>query len=806
MFLQHYGLREEPFGVTPDPRYLYLGEMHREALASLIYGVESGRGFLALIAPPGMGKTTLLFHLLERFQRSAQTAFLFQTQCDSREFMRFLMAEVGMEIAGKDMVTMHQEFNSMLVRGASAGKRFIVVIDEAQNLDDSVLETVRLLSDFETSRTKLLQIVLAGQNSLASKLATPALMQLRQRLSMVIHLDALSPEEAGKYIDHRLQVAGYRGPDLLTPEARALLISRSEGVPRNINTLCFNALSLGFALDAKVIDERMVREVADDIALRGAQRATPINWAPIARRGPGKSSRVERHGADGAASRNLRRAPAVEPLPREQSQSAAAPHVQPFLAATAPQQFATYVPARPPVHSPVASSEPAPHIAPPHVENEPSNGLPTHFAAHAKGYQANTAKCSPPESPLAVADPVGANTKIADTETANTARANADAGTEGAVHELPKPIPIDRPAKNAETSSDAIADALRNSPYVWGSVAAEHRTGSPRLDSRFSTSGSTAKLNPRAIALGTLAFALLGGAVGVWRQYTSSAHDVAAANDVAAVPASPANSATSMASPAKEVDRDSGESTQRSRPAPALRMSREKQVTQPAAPRVQSSRPSSFEPEATTTVLRRGATGNGSATAPASNSFVSHNVAATNAETSTNRDTTRPAPPPASNIPVPAAQPGPASAGTVQTGAGATPAASAPPPSDVQWNDPSNATPTTTELASGSVPSAASVGDQRVSQISQVELLHSTTPEYPTLARQLKLEGMVVLKAVITKNGSVQFIERVSGNPVLAGAAIKAVREWRYRPASLNGQPIDVDTEIVVKFALRTTS
>ena len=163
MLLKFFGLREHPFGVTPDPRYLYLSPGPREALASLFYGIESERGFLALIAPPGMGKTTLLFHLLEKFRTSARTAFLFQTQCTSREFMRFLLAELGYETGDHDFVRMHEEFNQHLLREARAGNRFIVVVDEAQNLDPSVLETIRLLSDFETPQAKLLQIVLAGQ-------------------------------------------------------------------------------------------------------------------------------------------------------------------------------------------------------------------------------------------------------------------------------------------------------------------------------------------------------------------------------------------------------------------------------------------------------------------------------------------------------------------------------------------------------------------------------------------------------------------------------------------------------------------
>src|ERR1700682_3354427 len=178
MFLKFFGLREQPFGVTPDPRFLYLSPGHREALASLYYGIESGCGFMALIAKPGMGKTTLVFQLLEKFRTQAPTAFPFQTQCSSREFMRFLLAELGYQDDSQDFVRMHEEFNRRLLQEARAGNRFIVVIDEAQNLSPEVLETVRLLSDFETPRAKLLQIILSGQPELATKLASAGLAQL----------------------------------------------------------------------------------------------------------------------------------------------------------------------------------------------------------------------------------------------------------------------------------------------------------------------------------------------------------------------------------------------------------------------------------------------------------------------------------------------------------------------------------------------------------------------------------------------------------------------------------------------------
>jgi len=265
MFLSYYGLREQPFGVTPDPRFLYLSPSHREALASLIYGIETGRGFLGLVAPPGMGKTTLLFHLLEKFRSSARTAFLFQTQCNSREFMRFLLAELGYDSEEQDFVRMHEEFNKHLLREARAGNRFIVVIDEAQNLEPSVLETVRLLSDFETPRAKLMQIILAGQPELADKLAKPRLVQLRQRVSQITGLKPLALEETQEYIQHRLRAAGYKGSPMFTPDAMLRVADFTGGIPRNINNLCFNCLSLACALQKRTVDGEVVDEVIADL-------------------------------------------------------------------------------------------------------------------------------------------------------------------------------------------------------------------------------------------------------------------------------------------------------------------------------------------------------------------------------------------------------------------------------------------------------------------------------------------------------------------------------------------------------------
>ena len=279
MFLDFYQMREQPFGVTPDPRFLYLGQSHREALASLFCAIEADRGFVALIAHPGLGKTTLTFQLLEKLQRTSRTVFLFQTQCNSRELFHYVLSDLGLYASGMDIVSMHDKLNEILARERLAGRRFVLAIDEAQNLDPSVLETIRLLSNFETSRNKLLQILLIGQPQLARKLASPALVQLQQRISMFARLEPFGSEETARYIAHRLQVAGYGEGPLFTPGALQIIKDRSQGIPRNINRLCFSALSLGCAIGRKRIDAEIMREVVADLDLESLDKPVPTNRA-----------------------------------------------------------------------------------------------------------------------------------------------------------------------------------------------------------------------------------------------------------------------------------------------------------------------------------------------------------------------------------------------------------------------------------------------------------------------------------------------------------------------------------------------
>jgi general secretion pathway protein A len=268
MFREHFKLAIEPFGVTPDPKFLYLSQTHREALASVFYAIYSDRGFAALIAPPGMGKTTLLTHLLGMLGPSAQTAFLFQTLCGPEDFLRFLLADLGIENKG-DLACMHANLNAYLLEQSKNGRKVVVIIDEAQNLDDRVLELVRMLSNFESPARKLLHFVLAGQPQLAQRLGSEQLVQLRQRISIVARMNPLKTAETREYIEHRLRVAGGASDEpIFSKAAYEMIAEHSGGIPRNINNLCFNSMSLACALKRSKVEALMVQEVIGDLDLR----------------------------------------------------------------------------------------------------------------------------------------------------------------------------------------------------------------------------------------------------------------------------------------------------------------------------------------------------------------------------------------------------------------------------------------------------------------------------------------------------------------------------------------------------------
>ena len=275
--LPFYGLPQQPFDVTPDPAYLYFSPSHREALTSLKEGIDHFRGFMVLVAEPGMGKTTLLNKLMDQLSDSAQVVFLFQTQCTSRELLCFILNELEVDHAGMDVVAMHRALNQALLEEMLRGRRFVLIVDEAQNLQEPVLETIRLLSDFETTHSKLIQIILAGQPQLAETLMKAGLVQLRQRIAVLSSLKSLSAVQTAEYVEHRLRASGWSGNLLFTREALAQIAESSGGVPRRINNLCFNALLVGFHRGLEILDANVVKEASEKLNLESLVRRPELD-------------------------------------------------------------------------------------------------------------------------------------------------------------------------------------------------------------------------------------------------------------------------------------------------------------------------------------------------------------------------------------------------------------------------------------------------------------------------------------------------------------------------------------------------
>jgi general secretion pathway protein A len=266
MYESFYGLRENPFEVTPNPDYIYLGKNHREALANLLYGVRTKKGFIVITGEVGTGKTTLIHYLLDKLGGNdhTKTAILFNPKLTANDFIHYILKDLGIRVQGQSKADYLFDLHRYLLNAYRKDERVILILDEAHGLNPELLEEVRLLSNLETSRSKLIQIVLVGQPELDKTLSQPAFRQLRQRINMRYHLPPLSRKETEEYIEKRLRVAGAKEA-LFTKKAILEIYRESGGIPRSINILCDNALLNGFALYQKIVDVRSVREVAKDL-------------------------------------------------------------------------------------------------------------------------------------------------------------------------------------------------------------------------------------------------------------------------------------------------------------------------------------------------------------------------------------------------------------------------------------------------------------------------------------------------------------------------------------------------------------
>ncbi len=269
MYLEFYGLRQAPFDITPNPRFLFHSNKHREAFNHLLYGIRERKGFVQLTGEVGAGKTTLCRALLEQLDGHFSTALILNPVLSGDELMKAIATEYGLEVKGKDRLETIATLSDFLLKQTLAGRETVLIVDEAQNLTEDLLEQVRLISNIETDDRKLLQIVLMGQPELRDRLNSPRLKQLRQRITVRYHLNPLTCAEVGLYIHHRLALAGSRGMPGFTTPAVWRVYRYSGGIPRLVNALCDKALLAGFVERSNRINYRMVgraiRELEGDI-------------------------------------------------------------------------------------------------------------------------------------------------------------------------------------------------------------------------------------------------------------------------------------------------------------------------------------------------------------------------------------------------------------------------------------------------------------------------------------------------------------------------------------------------------------
>jgi general secretion pathway protein A len=281
MYNSYFGFLESPFSVTPDPRFFYTNPIYQEAYATLRYGIEAKKGFIVITGEVGTGKTTLLRKLLRNLEDTVHSVFIFNTDLSFPELLQVTLHDLGLAPKDASKATMLQELNDYLIKQLKQGHTVAMLIDEAQNLSDDALENLRLLSNLETDREKLLQIVLMGQPELEVKLDQPKLRQLKQRVALQCRLAPLKDEEVGPYIDFRLRAVGYEDKDLFHPDAIQQIAFYSKGIPRLMNIICDNTLLNVYARSQKVVSADMIKEVAHDLRIESEVQVTNGEPTPL---------------------------------------------------------------------------------------------------------------------------------------------------------------------------------------------------------------------------------------------------------------------------------------------------------------------------------------------------------------------------------------------------------------------------------------------------------------------------------------------------------------------------------------------
>ncbi len=265
MYESFYHLRERPFALTPDPDYLYPSRVHQEALSYLRYGIESHAGFVVITGEIGSGKTTLLQALLNGLDAETTVARLVNTMLEPHELLEAIMFDLGLDATGMTKPALLRALARFLVTERQGGRLVLLVIDEAQNLGMPALEEIRMLSNLETEKSKLIQIVLVGQPNLRDKLLRPELEQLRQRITVSYHLEPLDAPETAAYINHRLRRAALADPLVFSRTVTDRIYARSKGLPRLVNVICDATLVFGYAEERRTIDLGLIEEVLQEL-------------------------------------------------------------------------------------------------------------------------------------------------------------------------------------------------------------------------------------------------------------------------------------------------------------------------------------------------------------------------------------------------------------------------------------------------------------------------------------------------------------------------------------------------------------
>ncbi|MFH1877861.1 MAG: AAA family ATPase [Candidatus Omnitrophota bacterium] len=265
MYTQFYRLNENPFNVTSDPDFLFPSSTHKEALEHLIYGINQRKGFVEITGEIGSGKTTLCRALINRLDSRTKTSLILNSSLPENQLLEEILFDFGIAPERRSKGLFLRRLNEFLLEQLSLGNNTVLIIDEAQNLRLSALETIRMLSNLETNKEKLLQIVLVGQPQLHDKLKSSDLIQLRQRISVRFHIRALEKDEMRDYVYHRLSVAGSKGDIVFSPEAIEAIFEYSKGIPRLTNLVCDKALLYGFVEETHLIESCMIEKGINEI-------------------------------------------------------------------------------------------------------------------------------------------------------------------------------------------------------------------------------------------------------------------------------------------------------------------------------------------------------------------------------------------------------------------------------------------------------------------------------------------------------------------------------------------------------------